>query len=679
MVWPMTLTRLSCSHPLFAVSVASTALLSLSQFSQAADFTWNGSVSNDWSDGGNWDGGSIPSGNELRVNIGVSGKPITWEKRAIFSSGELILSGGSNYRGLFLGNGVAGNMEISGGTITNNATGGDGMSNGGGTSKLLISGGTYNSDQSFYLTFGPGNSVLQITSGLFNVKTLNLQSSAGGDVTAAHGGTLQLDGGTLRIEKIERSAAASIHNINLNGGTIASRSGATWADLTNTTWTIQSKSTFDIGHSVTLQEALGGAGGFDKIGAGTFTLSGDSTYTGVTTITGMNSAITVAHNNALGAGGTGNHTVVGNTARLNLGDGVAVSNESLTITGAGGDGSFGALRAARDSTATWNGSITTTGSEARIGAYLGGNLIVNGDINANDRNLIIRTEGGATTPENQFANTSVTLGGTYTGTSLTLYQGLLKLGASDRISDSTHLILGTTVTNDLRQHFDLNGYDETLAGISVSSNAASDTHVVTNSSTTLSTLTLNSTTSRTYSGLVTGNLAITKTGSNTVTFSGVNTYTGDTSVKQGTFTVSTAGALNGGGSTMVTSGATFTLLGAYLFNIGENGVSNQISGAGTVNLTGTLNIDLSLAARGEGNAWQLVNTTGSTNWNGVRITSGDQDFVANAGTWTLDQNGETWSFNQTTGILTLVAIPEPSQTALLVSGLASLVLLRRRD
>ncbi|MBU6326289.1 MAG: autotransporter-associated beta strand repeat-containing protein, partial [Verrucomicrobia bacterium] len=79
----------------------------------------------------------------------------------------------------------------------------------------------------------------------------------------------------------------------------------------------------------------------------------------------------------------------------------------------------------------------------------------------------------------------------------------------------------------------------------------------------------------TVSANLAGSGALTKSGAGTATFSGVNTYTGNTTVSAGTLTLSAAAQLK--------------------FVIGAtSGVNNSISGAGTVVLAGDFNIDTSL-------------------------------------------------------------------------------------
>jgi autotransporter-associated beta strand protein len=663
-----------------------------STFCQGADFLWTGAANNDWATAANWSGNAVPVAGNNRINVGAAGtdatKVVDWDHRLVYSAaqGEMVFNNGSSNRALFIGNGsgTIGNMEITGGIFRSTSTDSDGMANGGGNAKLVISGGEYQkivsdgSNGQFFLNFGAGTSLLEINSGAFRVNRLNFQ----GDVspTVETSGVIQLNGGTLAVGRFLKSNDTSTHNVYLNGGTVASRlDNVVWADLANVTWTLQSSSTFSIGNKVEFAEVLGGVGGFTKSNVGDFKLTGANTYAGVTTVS--EGALTVGNSSALGATGTGNGTAVISGGRVVLADGVVVTGESLTISGVGAN-NYGGLQVAAGTTGTWNGDISTTSAsidDTRIGAQLGGHLIIKGNINATAKSLYIRSEGADTLGEADFGSTVVTLEGTYTGTNLQLYQGVVKLGASERIANNTVVILGHATATTLKQRLDLNGFSETIARLTVSGSAASATHEVTNSSTTASTLTVNSSTNSSYSGILTGNLNFQKLGTNTLTYSGINTHTGMNTIGNGTFVVASGGALNGGGSTTVASGATFSLLGTYLFKIGANGTSNSISGAGTVNLVGILHLDLSLAALGDGNAWQLVDATGPADWTGAQVTSTAGDFSKTGEIWMLSEGDNNWSLNQQTGVLSLSVVPEPGQASLLLLGGTAFALRRRRS
>jgi autotransporter-associated beta strand protein len=156
---------------------------------------------------------------------------------------------------------------------------------------------------------------------------------------------------------------------------------------------------------------------------------------------------------------------------------------------------------------------------------------------------------------------------------------------------------------------------------------------------------------------LTGPGGITKIGGNQLKLGSVNTYTGNTVINAGVFTIEDNGSL--------------------LFSINASGVNNQITGNGTgnLNLFGHFAFDLTNAA--PVGSWTIINLAG--------IAGGAANFGANFSVtgWT-DNGDNTWSFgnytfSETTGILT--AVPEPSTVALLCVSLGfglSTVARRRR-
>ncbi|MES2923566.1 MAG: hypothetical protein V4819_18570, partial [Verrucomicrobiota bacterium] len=128
--------------------------------------------------------------------------------------------------------------------------------------------------------------------------------------------------------------------------------------------------------------------------------------------------------------------------------------------------------------------------------------------------------------------------------------------------------------------------------------------------------------------------SIVTTGSNTVTITGtggVSTYTGNTTVSGGTLVLADDSQLK--------------------FLIGANGVSNSISGNGTVTLNGDFNLDLTGASPAPGNSWSLVNV-GTLNET-FGSTFGLVGFTESANVHTRTVGTDTYSFSEASGNLTV--------------------------
>jgi fibronectin-binding autotransporter adhesin len=325
--------------------------------------------------------------------------------------------------------------------------------------------------------------------------------------------------------------------------------------------------------SSTVSLVIGGAGTVTKTSAGTFTLSGANSYTGTTTI----SAGVLNIQNASALGATSSGTTVDSSASLQLQGGIAVGAESLTLNNAGVSGA-GAIENVSGAN-SWSGAITL-GSASTIGST-SGTITVSGNVDNATFGLTVGGTGN-TTLSGVISNTgaltksgagTLTLSGVNTfGGNSTISAGTLKLGVANAIPDGGGK--GDLVMNPSSgtATFDLGGFSETINGFS---NSGAGSSVVDNSaSSTTPTLTVggNNVTS-TFSGVIqntAGTLALTKTGTGTLTLSGANAFGGNTTINAGSLSISAdsnlgtapgsaaAGKLTFGGGTLVTT-ATFTL------------------------------------------------------------------------------------------------------------------------
>ncbi|SUD41798.1 Pyrrolo-quinoline quinone [Ectopseudomonas mendocina] len=325
---------------------------------------------------------------------------------------------------------------------------------------------------------------------------------------------------------------------------------------------------------------------------GTITLGGGTTQT-FTNGSGDTAAISslIAGSGALTKAGAGNLSLSG--AGNTFSGGTSISAGTLTVSGGNALSDSGSVSVASGAT------LALSGNEAV------GNLSGAGSINLGNSTLstnqsadtsfsgTISGNGGLTVSQSVSATYALTLSGSnsYSGATTLLNYGWLKLNGEASISNSSAVqVNGNSVLTLLS--------DQTIGSLASSAATAS----IQLGSYTLSAGGDNSST--TVAGVISGNGALIKQGTGTLTLAGNNTYVGSTTVSAGTLSIASdanlgAGSLILAGSTLDISGATtidnaITLTGnSSIGNASAVTLSSAISGAYDLSKTGSGTLTLS--------------------------------------------------------------------------------------
>jgi autotransporter-associated beta strand protein len=181
---------------------------------------------------------------------------------------------------------------------------------------------------------------------------------------------------------------------------------------------------------------------------------------------------------------------------------------------------------------------------------------------------------------------------------------------------------------------------------------------------------------------------ITKTGAGTLTLSAANTYTGATTISQGTLKLASTGSL-ASTTFSIAAGATYDVsTQAYSLNGKAITLSLDATNPGFINdgtqaltlTSGALTLNFTTAT--PGSSYNLYDS-GSTTGDFSSILLSGNGFSGNlslsGGVWTGSSNGFNLSLTESTGILSLTAVPESHEFAIAIVGfLCAVVAIRRR-
>ncbi len=451
---------------------------------------------------------------------------------------------------------------------------------------------------------------------------LNFGTSANANIP-----TLDLNGHNAQVNGLTGSANAVIDNLTGAGSYVLTAGNndqtSTFAGTVNNT---------------------SGTVGFTKTGSGTLTLTGVGNYIGNTTVN--NGTLVVNRsNNILNAvtSALGNnqvaHTVTvnnGATLQFNSGDtmGSAVSSLSTTIViNAGGTVTNGGVVFNRLGSVTLNGGTLTSVSGAITGYQtysFDSSAVVTAGGSAASTITTNGTFNGIHLNTNTFFN--VTDATSSSATDLTVSAPLIDRNLSEGGSGGlTKTGFGTMTITAVNTYTGVTEIDfGTLQiGDGTTDGSIASSGGITNNAD----LVYNLVGTRTYGNIISGFGNLTKKGAGTLTLSGVNTYSGNTIVNAGTLELATTGQLK-------------FVLGA------TSGVNNSLTGSGTATLKGSFVIDTSAADSLSSGTWTLENVSTLTGaYDAAFSVSGFVDAGGNK--WTKANGAKIYTFDETTGILTL--------------------------
>ncbi|EJX8477306.1 fibronectin-binding autotransporter adhesin ShdA [Salmonella enterica] len=438
-----------------------------------------------------------------------------------------------------------------------------------------------------------------------------------GDVTIAESATLALSQGTLdnnvtgggQIVKSGNDELIVTGANNYSGGTTIS-GGTLTADHADSLGSgdIDNSGVLQVGEGE-LENTLFGSGSLVKTGTGELTLSGDNTYSGGTTIS--DGTLTADHADSLGTG------AVANSGVLQVGEGelenTLSGSGSLVKTGTGkltlgGDNSYSGGTTITGGTLTADHADSLgTGAIANSGVFKVGEGELKNTLSGSGS--LVKTGTGELTlsGDNSYSGGTTIIGGTLTadhadslGTGAVANSGVLQVGEGElenTLSGSGSLV--KTGTGELKLSGD-NTYSggTTITGGTLMANHADSlgTGAIANSG-------VLQVGEGELENMLSGSGSLVKTGTGELTLSGDNSYSGATTITDGTLIAANVNAL---GSGNIDNSGTLMLDAEGEFNLAnvatQSGATTELARGTTLNVDSltqqadsTLNIDLSKA------------------------------------------------------------------------------------
>ncbi|EMH7130750.1 fibronectin-binding autotransporter adhesin ShdA [Salmonella enterica subsp. enterica serovar Infantis] len=438
-----------------------------------------------------------------------------------------------------------------------------------------------------------------------------------GDVTIAESATLALSQGTLdnnvtgggQIVKSGNDELIVTGANNYSGGTTIS-GGTLTADHADSLGSgdIDNSGVLQVGEGE-LENTLFGSGSLVKTGTGELTLSGDNTYSGGTTIS--DGTLTADHADSLGTG------AVANSGVLQVGEGelenTLSGSGSLVKTGTGkltlgGDNSYSGGTTITGGTLTADHADSLgTGAIANSGVFKVGEGELKNTLSGSGS--LVKTGTGELTlsGDNSYSGGTTIIGGTLTadhadslGTGAVANSGVLQVGEGElenTLSGSGSLVKTGTGKLTLSGDNTYSGGTTITGGTLMADHADSlGTGAIANSG-------VLQVGEGELENMLSGSGSLVKTGTGELTLSGDNSYSGATTITDGTLIAANVNAL---GSGNIDNSGTLMLDAEGEFNLAnvatQSGATTELARGTTLNVDSltqqadsTLNIDLSKA------------------------------------------------------------------------------------